>query len=144
MLTHSEQNILEDICRNSKTAILDIHTILGKVYDDELALDLNRQAARYSRMQEKAVDKLLEKGVMPQPIGILERTKRWAAIQAETALNVSTPHVADMMLRANEERVERMHHTVEENPVTDNATCELAEEFLDFEEENLHILKTYL
>ena len=81
---------------------------------------------------------------MPQPIGILERTKRWAAIQAETALNVSTPHVADMMLRANEERVERMHHTVEENPVTDNATCELAEEFLDFEEENLHILKTYL
>ena len=93
MLTHSEQNILEDICRNSKTAILDIHTILGKVYDDELALDLNRQAARYSRMQEKAVDRLLEKGVMPQPIGILERTKRWAAIQAETALNVSTPQM---------------------------------------------------
>lgn len=144
MMTHAEQEILEDICRNSKAAVLDIHTIIGKVYDDDLALDLNRQAAKYSRIQEKAVDRLLEKGVMPQPVGIMERTKRWAAIQAETALNVSTPHVADMMLRASQERQERISRTVQKNEDADDMTCELAEEFLDFERKSAHILESYL
>ena len=54
MLSQSEQNVLEEISQGSRSALLDIHTVISKVYDDELALDLNRQAAKYSRLQEKA------------------------------------------------------------------------------------------
>ena len=105
MLSHTEQEVLENICRGSGAALLDIHSIISKVYDDELAYDLNRQAAKYSRFRERAAEGRLDQGIVPQPISILDRTKRWTAIQAGTALNVSTEHVADMMLKEENKRV---------------------------------------
>lgn len=144
MLSISEQNVLEEICKSSKSALLDIHNVISRVYDDELALDLNRQAARYSRLQEKAVDRLLDKGVIPPPIGIVDRTKRWAAIQAGTALNVSTGHIADMMVKENGQRLDHVLTSVKENEVTSSMAYELAEEFMDFEQENIRILKSYI
>lgn len=144
MLSHSEQHVLEEISRNSKSALLDIRTVLGKVYDEELALDLNRQAARYSRMEEKAADRLLDKGVIPEPISILDRTKRWASWQTGTALNVSTGHVAELMLSGEKSRYENMRAALRENEVTSSFTSEFAEEFLNFEEESMRILQDYV
>ena len=144
MISNSEQVILEEICQNSKAALLDIHTIISKVYDDDLALDLNRQAAKYSRLQEIASDNLLKTGIIPVPISILDRMKRWSAIQANTALNISTEHVADMMIKENTTRLGKMLHAVKQNKVINAMTYELAEEFLDFEEKNIRILKSYL
>ena len=144
MLSQSEQNVLEEISQGSRSALLDIHTVISKVYDDELAPDLNRQAAKYSRLQEKAEDKLLETGVMPEPISIVDRTKRWASIQAGTALNVSTEHVADMMVKENARRLRHLMSTVKENDVIGRMAYEIAEEFMDFEEENIRILKSYI
>lgn len=83
MITNAEQEILCGICKESKTALLDIHTILSKVYDDELALDLNLQAARYSRLEEKAADSLREKGLADTALKLGDRTKRWATFRQE-------------------------------------------------------------
>lgn len=63
MLSHTEQEVLENICRGSGAALLDIHSIISKVYDDELAYDLNRQAAKYSRFRERAAEGLLDQGL---------------------------------------------------------------------------------
>ena len=144
MLSHTEQEVLENICRGSGAALLDIHSIISKVYDDELAYDLNRHAAKYSRSRARAAEGLLDQGIVPQPISILDRTKRWTAIQAGTALNVSTGHVADMMLKEENKRVKGMEDTLGKNKVTSTFSCELAEEFLEFEKENIQILKSYL
>ena len=51
MLLQAEKKILDEISSGSRIARLDIQTMLSKIYDEELALDLNRQAARYSRIQ---------------------------------------------------------------------------------------------
>lgn len=144
MLSQTEQEVLEKICGGSRDALLDIHSIIGKVYDEELAYDLNRQAACYSRFREKAADGLLHQGIVPRPMGILERAKRWTAIQAGTALNVSTGHVADMIVKEETRRVEGMEELLGNNHVTSDFSCELAEEFLEFERENIQILRTYL
>ena len=144
MFSYREQELLQEICKNSKAALLDIHTVLGKVHDEELAYDLNRQAARYSRIEEKAQDRLLEQGVVPEPVGILERTRRWASWQTSTAFNVSTEHVAGMLLREERDRRERLRAILtHRGDVTDTAT-EMAAEFLDFESESMRILQTYL
>lgn len=144
MITQSEQEILSEISNSSRHALLDIHTVMGKVYDDDLALDLNLQAARYSRIEEKAADSLLAKGKFPAPISFAEKTKRWASMQANTALNVSTPHVAGMMIGKAEERLDDIKRIVEENAVIHNMVYEIAEEFMGFEEESIRILKSYL
>lgn len=143
MITISEKKILEEICKKSRAALLDIHTVIGKVYDEELAWDLNRQAVRYSGIQEKAENNLLENGTIPAPIGIVQRTRRWAELQAMTALNISTGHVASLMEHENAERLESMNAVVKDNDVISSMAYELAEEFMDFEEENIRVLKAY-
>lgn len=144
MLSQTEQKVLEKICRGSRAALLDIHSIIGKVYDKELAYDLNRQAVRYSRFREQAAEGLLKQGIIPQPMGILDRARRWTAIQTGTALNVSTGHVADMILKEGARRMEDMEGLMGEEHVTGDVSCELAEEFMEFERENIQTLKTYL
>lgn len=144
MLSQTEQEVLETICGGSRAALLDIHSLISKVYDEELSYDLNRQAARYSGFREKAADGLLRQGIVPRPMGILERAKRWTAIQAGTALNVSTGHVAGMIRTEENLRMKGMEELLEKNPVTNHFSCELAEEFLEFERENIQILGTYL
>lgn len=144
MLSQTEQEVLEKICGGSREALLDIHSLINKVYDEGLAYDLNRQAVRYSGFQEKAADGLLVQGIIPRPMGILDRAKRWTEIQAGTALNVSTGHVADMIMQGETQRVEGMEELLGKNYVTSSFSCELAEEFLEFERENIQILKAYL
>lgn len=143
MISYTEQKLLEGIVKNSTESLQDIHTLLGKVYDDDLALDLNRQAAVYSGLKERAVKRLLDTGIVPEPVSILERTKRWGFLQAKTALNVSTEYIAGMLVKDEEERLHMMEQTIKEQGVCGQAACELAEEFMDFEEKNIRILKSY-
>ena len=105
MISYAEQELLETIVKNTSRSLQDIYTVLGKVYDDELALDLNIQAAGYSGIKEKAADCLFETGNVPPLLGVMERAKRWGMLQAKTALNVNTGYMANML--AKEERLRR-------------------------------------
>ena len=51
MISYAEQELLETIVKNTSRSLQDIYTVLGKVYDDELALDLNIQAGSKKRRQ---------------------------------------------------------------------------------------------
>ena len=143
MISYSEQKLLKNIVKNSAQSLQDIHTLLGKVYDEELALDLNRQAAALSSMKERASKKLLETGIVPEPMGILERTRRWSSLQVKTALNVNTGYIAGMLAKDEELRFHDMEQAVRESSVYGQTTCELANEFMDFEANSIRILKTY-
>lgn len=144
MLTNTEQEILEQICLGSRMALQDIHQILGKVYDEELAYDLNLQASKYSRFSERAADEMISQGVVPRPLGILDRTKRWTMLQAGTALNVSTGHMAEIVMKEENRRLEQLEGTMGESFTAGQHSCELAEEFLDFERRNVQMMKSYL
>ena len=127
MISYAEQELLETIVKNTSRSLQDIYTVLGKVYDDELALDLNIQAAGYSGIKEKAANCLFETGNVPPLLGVMERAKRWGMLQAKTALNVNTGYMANML--AKEERLRRSET--------------IAREFLNLEEKNIRILQNY-
>lgn len=101
MISYAEQELLESIVKNTSRSLQDIYTVLGKVYDDELALDLNIQAAGYSGIKEKAANCLFETGNVPPLLGVMERAKRWGMLQAKTALNVNTGYMANMLAKKN-------------------------------------------
>lgn len=77
--------------------------MLGKVYDDELALDLNIQAAGYSGIKEKAANCLFETGNVPPAAWCDGAGEAVGNAQAKTALNVNTGYMANML--AKEERL---------------------------------------
>ena len=117
MISQSEQEVLKEICRSSNKGLFDIRTLLGKVYDEDLAMDLNRQAAKYSGLQEKAENSLLESGVMPDSTGIFDKAKRWAVLKAGTARNISTGHIADLMVKEKENQMQNLETVVKNNSV---------------------------
>ena len=143
MITIKEQEILEEVYKGSRRAKMDIHSLLPKVYDEELALDLNRLAAGYGRMEEQAENELLHSGIMPESIGLFERTRRWAGIQASTALNISTCHIADLVGQTERDNLEKIEGVLRESSPMKSRAWELADEFRQFEKENLRILSSY-
>lgn len=143
MISFAEQELLKGIVRTSTESLQDIHTLLGKIYDEDLALDLNRQAAAYSGIKEKAAKCLLDTGIVPEPVSILDRTKRWGTLQARTALNVSTGHIAEMLVKDEEERLHYMENIMHRDGVYGKEIHDLAERFLESEEQNIRVLKSY-
>jgi hypothetical protein len=144
MVTQSEKAVLEEVYRTSKEGVHRIQTILGKVYDDDLALDLNRQAAKLSRLEEKASMKLIEKGLRPQPLKISERARKWSDIQISTLLNTSTQHVAQMVIRDNAKGMVDVLKAVKHNRAASKESYELAEELMDFSEKSMRKLRGYV
>lgn len=86
MISYAEQELLESIVKNTSRSLQDIYTVLGKVYDDELALDLNIQAAGYSGIKEKAANCLFETGNVPPLLGVMERAKRMGNAAGEDGI----------------------------------------------------------
>ena len=142
-ISYAEQELLETIVKNTSRSLQDIYTVLGKVYDDELALDLNIQAAGYSGIKEKAANCLFETGNVPPLLGVMERAKRWGMLQAKTALNVNTGYMANML--AKEERLRRsdMQKTTQKLEICGKESETIAQEFLNLEEKNIRILQNY-
>ena len=53
MMTEADKAVLDESFRNTRTRREAINVIIGKVEDDDLALDLNRQACKYVLLEEK-------------------------------------------------------------------------------------------
>ena len=66
MLTEADRSLLNEVYRSSKAGVDAVHTVIAKVYDDDLALDLNRLAYEYSRIGERASSRLYENGFWPK------------------------------------------------------------------------------
>ena len=74
----------------------------------------------------------------------LGKAMLWGSIQANTMLNISTPHVADMMIQGNTRGITELLKVKHNNKNTGSFANELAEELMDFEEENIERLKRFL
>ena len=144
MLTGEDFAVLNEAYRGSRAGQESINTVLGPIYDEDLALDLNRQAVRFMAFEDKIVEKLREESQRPQENGPMEKARMWTSLQANTILNTSTEHMADMMIQGNAKAITELMRTVKKNKGAKKEYCELAEELMDFEEKNIAKLKSYL
>ena len=59
-------------------------------------------------------------------------------------LNISTPHVANMVIQGNSRGIADLLKAKHNNKAMGSFANELAEELMDFEEENIERLKKFL
>lgn len=144
MLTDEDFAVLSEAYRGSRAAAENINRMLSKIYDEDLALDLNRQALRFLSFENRAAQKLREANEEPRKENAAKRVQKWTSMQANTLLNTSTEHVADLMIRDNARGITDMMRTMKANMGAKREYCELAEELMDFEEKNIVKLKSYL
>ena len=144
MLTTADLALLNEAYRNTKMGLEAINTVISKVYDEDLALDLNRQAVRFMSLEDKVTDKIREASRRPEAASPVGKAVRWTSIQANTLLNTSTEHVADLMIQGNTRGITDLMKVVKANKSVQKEYYELAQELMDFEEKNIEKLKAYL
>ncbi len=144
MISNEEVSVLRESGYNARMALEAIDTVLNKVYDEELSYELNCQANKFRELERKIMRTMKREGISPREQSRLERAMRWSAIQANTLLNTSTGHVADLMIQGNTRGITDLMKVVHNNKAKGSYANELARELMDFEEKNIEKLKSYL
>ncbi len=144
MMTEADRAVLDESYRNARMGRETINMIIGKVEDDDLALDLNRQACRFVQLEEKIQKEYYKEKEKPPEDSLMNRTMLWGGIQMNTLLNASTGHLADMMIQGNTRGITDLMKVVSKNKPVQKEYYEMAQELMDFEEKNIEKLKAYL
>ncbi len=143
-MKHDDAKILKEIQRNTEMGMTAIETILDKIEDDEFSLELSRQSLRYAQIHNKALDQILEQeGEVYHGSQIADLMLK-GSIHANTALNISKEHLAEMMIQGSNRGITSMWKTMKHNRLATDAAVELAQELVDFEEKNIESMKEYL
>lgn len=143
MRNNEEINVLKETRKNASMAVNAIDALLGKIYNQEFAYELTAERNRFRDFERKAEAGLWEHGLVSKDSSV-QRAMLWGAIQANTLMNISTNHVADMMIQGNARGITELMKTKHNNKASGSFANELAEELMDFEEENIERLKRFL
>lgn len=143
MLTESDRAVLDESYLSCTAGTEAISSIIHKVTDQNLALELNRQACKFVRLSEKTTGKLAKEYETPRG-RVGKKAKVWAGMQMNTLSNSSTGHVAELMIRSNADAMTDMMKVLKKNKDAKKEYLELAEEIMDFEEKCIETLKAYL
>ena len=140
----AEVAISREIQKNAEMAITTLDTISDKVYDDTFALQIARETLKYSDIRNRVVDKLLQGKAEPYNSNLLTGLMIKSGIHMNTALNTSTSHIAEIMIRGSNRGILDICKMLNRYPELKGQAMEMAKEFIDFEEKNIERLKKYL
>lgn len=143
-MNRDDTEMLRDIQRNTEMAMQAIDTISDKVYDDDLAVQLSRQALKYSELHNRALDRILEGKAEPYRTNNLSRMMLVGGIHANTLLDTSTSHIAELLIQGSSRGITDMCRSMNHHQNADMTSMEIARELMDFEEKNIERLKKYL
>ncbi len=139
-----EVAVYREVQRNTQMAIKAIETISDKVYDDNLAIQISRQALKYSELHNEASKYLVEAKAEPYHGTYFADMMLKAGIHYNTLLNTSTGHIAELMIKGSNMGVLEMEKILHHNPGAGERSTSLAKQLIDFEEKNVKRLKDYL
>lgn len=136
--------ILREIQKNTQMAMTTIDTILDKISDDEFTLKLSRQSIGYARIHNDAVEQLVEEKSGTYRSNQITDFILRGSVHMGTLLNISTSHLAEMMIQGSNRGLTSMYKTVKHNTLAQERCVELAQELMDFEEKSIEQMKEYL
>ena len=143
-MNKQEINIYKEVQKNADMAVKAIDALENKVYDKEFALQISRQALRYTDFKNKAEEKLLEAKVTPEKSSAFSDAMLRMGIQMNTMLNTSTSHLSELMIKGSNMGITDMYKVLNHNPQEKSEAGKLAGELMDFEEKCITVLRKYL
>jgi len=143
-MTSQEAAVYREIQRNTDMAMKAIDTISGKVYDDDLALQISRQSIKYSELHNEASKQLMAAKAESYQGSALSDAMLKTGIHYNTMLNTSTGHIAEMMIKGSNNGILEMEKVLKHNENAGERSTALARQLIDFEENNIKRLKEYL
>ena len=136
--------LLREIQKNAEYISRDIDLLTQKVDEEELALQLSRHALKLSAVSGKASHEILNgRGDLYHENGFEEMIQK-RKLQASTILNTSNSHIADVMIRENQNSIANVWRAQQHYSNASEYTMEIAQELVDIEEKFIYKLKRFL
>lgn len=139
-----EAAVYREIQRNTEMAMKAIDTISGKVYDDDLALQISRQSLKYAELYNEASKQLMAGKAERYQGNALADAMLRTGIHYNTMLNTSTGHIAEMMIKGSNNGILEMEKVLKHNERAGERSTALAQQLIDVEQKNIKRLKDYL
>lgn len=136
--------VLREVQKNTEMAMKAIDTISDKVYDDDLAVQLSKQALKYSQIHNRALDKILEGKAEPYRTSNISQMMLVGGIHSNTLLDTSTGHIAELMIKGSNRGIMDLCKAMNHHERAEGFALEIAQELMDFEADNIERLKKYL
>ena len=136
--------ILREIQKNTQMAMSTIDTLLDKTDDSEFTMSLSKQSLGYAKIHNDAVEKLVEEQSGTYRTNQIADIMLRGSVHMGTLTNVSTSHLAEMMIQGSNRGLTNMYKAVKHNALAQDMSVELAKELMDFEEKCIEKLKEYL
>lgn len=143
-MKHDDAKLLQEVQRNTELGMTTIDTILDKIGNDEFSLQLSKQSLHYAEIHNKALDQILQNEGDVYRGSQISNMMLKGSIHANTALNVSKEHLAEIMIQENSRGITSMWKAIKHNQLATDEAMELAQELVDFEQENIRQLREYL
>lgn len=143
MINKANRKLLNETYKNASMAIEAIYSIMDKVQDEELALELTRQLGKFNSIKEKAEEELVIIGEKPSN-SLWGRLMLKMGISSKIFANKSATRIADMMIQGNTKAIVDTTRSMHDNLTAKREYCELAGELVEFEQVNIERLKMYL
>lgn len=136
--------VLREVQKNAEMGRKAIETILPKIQEGAFSYWLNGQELGYSQIRDRAKGELLRghaEGYYPSAISEMMLK---GGIHANTLLNTSISHVAQMMIQGGSRGIADIWKTLNRHVDAGESSMQLAEELLNFEQKSIEELKKYL
>ncbi len=143
-MKRDDARILQEVQKNTGMAMKAIDYISSKIYDDNLSIQVAKEAVKYSEIYNKATETLIKERVPSYKSSGFKDLMLKSAINSNTLFNTSTGHIAELMIQGSNRGLTDMWKAINHHENAGNVSMEIAKELMDFEEKNIEYLKQYL
>ena len=143
-MKRDDARILQEVQKNTGMAMKAIDYISSKIYDDNLSIQVAKEAIKYSELYNKATEALIKERVPSYKSSGFKDLMLKSAINSNTLFNTSTGHIAELMIQGSNKGLTDMWKAINHHENAGNVSMEIAKELMDFEEKNIEYLKQYL
>ena len=143
MISKADRRLLNETYRNAGMAIEAIYSVIDKIQDEELALELTRQVGKYNSIQDRAEEELNMLGEKPDN-SYLGKAMIKLSMKRKMMKNKGASHIADLFIQGNTKGIVSTTRCMHDNLTAKRDYCELAGELVEFEHVNIDRMKMFL
>lgn len=136
--------LLSGIYKLSKTGIEAVETVLPKVEQGALKEELTEQYNDYCEAESYAEQALLQNGVVPKDIGLLQKAGMWTSVQMHTLNDTSSDHIAEIMITGTTKGIIDLTKHIGTCKNADQNIIDYANGFISKEQKHIDNLKAFL
>lgn len=136
--------LLSGIYKLSKTGIEAVETVLPKVEQGALKEELTEQYGDYCKAASDSENALLQNGVVPKDIGLLQKAGMWSSVQMHTINDTSSDHIAEIMITGTTKGIIDLTKHIGACKNADKDIIDYANGFISKEQKHIDNLKAFL